>query len=201
MRSRRLQLRTPLLVYATRGLTLLLAGVLIWYGAMVVLLAAKVAPHTVNSISAYRTIYDFLAKLRMSDFSLHRRLAGGFGGALAFLALIYLALQELPRPYVSRQEAVLVPGDQGSLTIGPRAIERLAEIAALMSSDVSSVSSRLGEETLSLSIGVCRAQDLGGTLSDVRRRVSQELARQEIPALAVNVTVTRFEPTTGRNLS
>ncbi len=45
---------------------MLLALALVWYGVMVILLAAKVSPHTVNSISAYRTIYDTLAGFALS---------------------------------------------------------------------------------------------------------------------------------------
>ena len=55
MTRQRLNLRTPLLAYVVRAMTLLLGVVLVWYGLMVVLLAVKASPHTVNSISAYRT--------------------------------------------------------------------------------------------------------------------------------------------------
>ena len=197
----RLHLRTPLLVLGTRTLTLLLALILVWYGAMLVLLAAKVAPHTVNSLSAYRSVYDFLAKLRPSDFSTHRRLAAGFGGAIAFVLLVYLALQELPRPYLARARTPSMQSEGGSLTIAPRVLERLAEIAASASKDVSGASGRLGEGTLSLNIGVRRARSVAETLVEVRERVTAELCRHEVLGLAVDVTVTKFEPTTGRNLS
>ena len=53
---------------------LLLGVVLVWYGLMVVLLAVKASPHTVNSISAYRTLYHDAAGLTASDFTTARRL-------------------------------------------------------------------------------------------------------------------------------
>jgi hypothetical protein len=197
----RMHLRTPALVMLTRALTLLLAAILIWYGAMLVLLAAKVSAHTVNSLSAYRTIYDWLAKLRVSDFSTNRRLVAGFGGFLAFLLLVYLALQELPRPYLARHDVPIAREPDGSLTVEPRAFERLAEIAACSNGDVSSSLARLEQDSLTLDIGVRSAYRVAETLTDVRRRVLGELQRHELPELAVNVTVTKFEPTTGRNLA
>ncbi len=52
-----------------RALTLLFGVVLVWYGLMVVLLAVKTSPHTVNSISAYRTLYHDAAGLTARDFT------------------------------------------------------------------------------------------------------------------------------------
>ena len=102
MIRQRINLRTPLLAYVVRALTLLLGAVLVWYGLMVVLLAVKVSPHTVNSISAYRTLYDDVAGLNATDFTTAVRLIAGIAGFLVFLACVYLALQELPRPYLAR---------------------------------------------------------------------------------------------------
>ena len=201
MIRQRLHLRTPALALATRALTLLLAAILIWYGTMLVLLAAKVSPHTVNSLSAYRTMYDWLAKLKMSDFSALRRLLVGFGGLFAFVALVYLALQELPRPHRVRHDISLERATSGSLTIEPRAIERLAEIAACANEDVRSSLALLQDEELTLNVGVRSAPRVVDTLADVRKRVIAELARHELPVMPVNVTVTQFEPITGRNLA
>ena len=55
MPRQRLRARTSPLVFFGRLLTFLFAAALIWYGAMTVLLALKVSPSTVNSISGYRT--------------------------------------------------------------------------------------------------------------------------------------------------
>ena len=201
MIRQRLHLRTPALALLTRVLTLLLAAILIWYGTMLILLAAKVSPHTVNSLSAYRTMYDWLAKLKMSDFSTLRRLVAGFGGLLGFLALAYLAMQELPRPHRVRHDISLGREAHGSLTIEPRAIERLAEIAACENIDVRNSLALLQHDELTVSVGVRSAPRVVDTLADVRKRVIAELTRHELPMLPVNVIVTRFEPTTGRNLA
>ena len=58
------------------AVTLLLAAALLWYGLMAVLLAAKVPAHTVNSLSAYRTLYHDAAGLRASDFDTAVRVIG-----------------------------------------------------------------------------------------------------------------------------
>jgi hypothetical protein len=197
----RVHLRVPLLVYATRTLTFALAAILIWYGAMTMLLAVKVSPHSVNSLSAYRTIYDFLARLRSSDFSTLRRLVAGFGGFAAFLTLVYLALQELPRPYLLPQRIPLEPAPGGSLSIEPRVLERLAEYAAVANDDVGSAAGRLGAESLSVGITVRRPRAVAETLLDVRERVLAAVRAHQLPDLVVDVTVTKLESTTGRDLS
>src|SRR5581483_5874285 len=107
MTRRRINLRTPLLAYLVRVLTVVLGLTLFWYGLMLVLLAVKVSPHTVNSISAYRTLYDDAISLRASDFTTAVRLIAGFGGLLVFLICLYLATQELPRPYLTRTDVKL----------------------------------------------------------------------------------------------
>jgi hypothetical protein len=58
--------RSPLVLL---GLLLLVpvALALIWYGAMLVALAFKAPPETVNAISGYRDAYDFLASLEAGD--------------------------------------------------------------------------------------------------------------------------------------
>lgn len=201
MIRRRVRARTPGLVWLTRALTLLLAAILIWYGTMLVLLAAKASPHSVNSLSGYRTMYDWLAKLKVSDFSTTRRLVAGFGGLIAFLVLVYLALLELPRPRLVRHQFSLGREAHGSLTVEPRAVERLAEIAACANDDVRSSLALLHDHELVLDIGVRNATRVVDTLADVRSRVIAELDRHELPEMPVNVTVTQFEPITGRNLA
>jgi hypothetical protein len=67
MIRQRINLRTPALAYLVRLLTALLALALFWYGLMVVLLAVKVSGHTVNELSAYRTLYHDAADVTSSD--------------------------------------------------------------------------------------------------------------------------------------
>jgi hypothetical protein len=197
----RINLRTPLLAYLVRVLTIVLGLALVWYGLMVLLLAVKVAPSTVNSISAYHTVYDDAAGLKPSDFTTAVRLIAGFGGMIAFLVFTYLALQELPHPYLARGEVDLTEDEGGRTTVKPRAIERVAELAAQGNRDVTSAAGRLGDQELNLDIGVRRPSQAADTLIDVHQRVSADLERHQLPSLAVNVTLTAFDPPTRRELA
>ena len=98
------------------GLTLVLGLLLLWYGLMVVLLAVKVSPHTVNSLSAYRTLYDDAVDLKRSDFTTLRRLIAGFAGLIAFVVFLYLAFKAWPRPYLARREISLEDDRTGPRT-------------------------------------------------------------------------------------
>jgi hypothetical protein len=197
----RINLRTPALAYVVRVLTLLLALGLIWYGLMVVLLAVKVSPHTVNSLSAYRTLYNDAANLRAADFTTIGRLIAGFAGLIAFLIFVYLALQELPRPYLARGDVNLEEHERGTTVVRPRAIERVAELAARGNPDVTAATGRLGDQQLNVAIGMRRASTAADTLSDVRRRINADLDRHQLPDLPVNVTLTAYDRTTRRELS
>ncbi len=201
MIRQRVALRTPLLAYFVRALTFLLALTLIWYGLMVVLLSVKVSPDTVNALSGYRTIYHDAATLTAADFTTTVRLIAGFAGLVAFLLFLYLALQELPRPFLARGEITLEAQTHGTTTLKPRAIERLAELAALGTPDVSTASGRLGDEELNLSLSTHRAGTTARTLRDVQRRVLADLHRHDLPRLPVNVTITGYDHTTHRELS
>ena len=200
MTRQRINLRTPALAYLVRVLTTVLALGLFWYGLMVVLLAVKVSPHTVNSLSAYRTLYDNAANLKATDFTTVRRLIAGFSGLIAFLIFIYLAVQELPRPYLARGDVELAEDERGRTIVQPRAIERVAELAARGNTDVTSASGRLGDEELKLDIGLRRAGSAAATLRDVHERVRDQLQRHDLPSLPVNVTLTAYDRTTRREL-
>ncbi|MDQ6731599.1 MAG: hypothetical protein M3022_15245 [Actinomycetota bacterium] len=201
MIRQRVNLRTPLSAYMVRALTLLLGLALIWYGLMVVLLAVKASPHTINSLSAYRTIYHHLANLRRSDFTTPVQLIAGFTGLIGFLVFIYFAVRQLPRPYLARSELELGEQEPGRTTVKPRAIERVAELAAKGNPNVADVAGRLGDHELNLSIGTRRAGAAAETLRDVRSRVISALERHELPSLPVNVTLTAYDRQTRRELS
>ena len=200
MIRQRIKLHTPILAYIVRALTLVLALGLIWYGLMVMLLAVKVSPHTVNSISAYHTLYSDAASLKHSQFTTTPRLIVGFAGLIAFVLFIYLALQELPRPYLARGEVTLEARDRGSTVVQPRAIERVAELAARGNPNVSEAMSRLGDRELDVDIGMRRATTTAETLNDVRARVQSDLERHQLPDLPVNVTLTAYDRKTRREL-
>jgi len=97
MPRQRIRQRNSPLVFFGRLLTFLFAVALIWYGVMVVLGALKVAPSTLNSISGYRTAYNYLAGLTLHgvDDGTTRAIIAG-AGCLAFLVFGYLAFKEIP---------------------------------------------------------------------------------------------------------
>jgi hypothetical protein len=197
----RVKLRTPLLGHLVAGLTIVLALALLWYGLMVVLLAVKVSPHTVNSLSAYRSLYDDAADLNAGDFTTARRLIAGFAGFFAFLLFLYLAFKAWPRPYIARGAVTLRAGADGETIVAPRAFERVAEVAACGNPDVTSAQGRLGDEELIVAVDSRRAAAVADTLRDVHRRVGAALERHELPGLRVNVTLTGYDRTTRRELS
>jgi hypothetical protein len=201
MIRQRVNLRSPALAYLVRALTVLLGAALVWYGLMVVLLAVKVSPHTVNSISGYRTLYNYIAGLGPSDFSTAVRLVVGIAGLLAFVVFLYLATKELPRPYLARRDVTVDKQERGTTWIRPRAVERVAEIAARANGDVASAAGRLGDRELTVSIAARHAGSAANTLSDVHRRVTTELHRHELPHLPINVTLTGYDQKTRRELS
>ncbi len=201
MIRQRVNLRTPALAYLVRALTIVLTLGLIWYGLMAVLLAVKSSPHAINSISGYRTLYHAAARLGKSDFTTAVRLVAGFGGLIAFLIFIYLALQELPRPYLARGDMEVSRDEHGTIRVQPRAIERVAEVAAARNDNVTSAVGRLGDEELNVSIGLRRAGTVADTLRDVRRRIRSDLERHELTSLPVNVTLTGYDRKTRRELS
>jgi hypothetical protein len=197
----RVNLRTPVLAYAVRLLTVLLALGLFWYGLMVVLLAVKVSAHTVNGISGYRTLYNDVVRLTSTDFTTGVRLIAGFAGVLVFVACIYLALQEVPRPYLARGEFTVGDRDRGDTTVQPRAVERVAEIAAAANRDVTAARGRLGDERVDVGVHVRSARASADTLRDVQRRVIAALEEHGLPSLPVNVTLTGYDRQTTRELS
>ncbi len=201
MIRQRVNLRTPALGYLVALLTIVLGALLLWYGLMVVLLAVKVSPHTVNSLSAYRTLYDDALDLTASDFTTLRRLIAGFAGLIAFLVFLYLAFKAWPRPFLARGDVTLEDNEHGTTLIEPRAIERVAELAARGNPDVTAASGRLGDEQLSVGIDSRRASSVAATLHDVHERVRAELERHDLPSLPVNVTLTGYDRQTRRELA
>ena len=201
MIRQRVHLRTPVLAYAVRILTVVLALGLLWYGLMAVLLAVKVSAHTVNAISGYRSLYNDVTGLTSSDFTTAVRLIAGFAGVLVFVACIYLALQEIPRPYLARGAFALGDRDRGDTTVQPRAVERVAEIAAAANRDVTAVAGRLGDEYVDVNVHVRTARVAAATLRDVQHRVTTALEEHGLPTLPVNVTLTGYDRQTTRELS
>ena len=195
MRPRqRIRERPSVLMVVGRIVPLVLALGLIWYGLMLVLLALKVSPSTVNAISGYRTAFNYLSGLTPDDVdgSATRAIIAGSGLA-AFLVFGYLALKQLPRPYLARRELPLAADEHGEVSVEPRAIERIAEVAASRHSAVTAARGRYSVDDLAVDVSVRRARDLATTLHDAQQRVADALEEHELPAMAVNITLTGYD--------
>ena len=182
------------LAYVGRLILALLCLATIWYGLMLVLLALKVNADVVEQISGYRTVFGFLASLGPDGFPGGTlRLVVAAVGLLACLLFVYLALNELPRPYLARSELALAEDHRGALTVEPRAIERAAEAAAAQDPAVATAIGRYGGEDLRVYVSLGRAGESARALEDVRGRVTEALGRHDLPPLPVNVTLTGFQ--------
>lgn len=201
MLRQRIRTHSSRVIVVGRVLLVLFALALIWYGLMLLLLALKISPETVDTLSGYRTAYDYLAGLTPEDITGVTRLIAAIAGLLAFLLFGYLALQELPRPYLARSDWRFSEGQRGFTEIEPRAIERVAEAAALEQREVSSVSGRYGTDDIVLNVEVRRARDVAETLRAVRHGVRESLERHGLPSVPVNVTLTGFDRKQRRELS
>lgn len=200
MLRQRLRTRTsPLALLGLLPLTLL-ALVLIWYGAMVVLLAAKASSAAVDRISAYRTVYDYFAGLDPAQIDSRVRLIAGLVGFAVFLVCAYLAAKTLARPYLARTELTLGAERRGVVTVEPRAIERAVEAAAFGQPGVRGAAGRYEGDELFLGVELGRAGDAAETLRAVRQRARAALAAHDLPVLPVNVTLAGFQEKKGREL-
>jgi len=201
MTRQRVNVRTPGAALIGRALTLVLGLALVWYGLMVVLLAVKVSPHTVNSLSAYHTLYNHAAGLRHRDFTAVVRLIGALAGLLVLLAFLYLLLRQVPVPRLTRHPMVLPESGRGRIVVEPRAVERIAETAAGRHARVAAANGRLSDDELTVNVGVSTAERLAPTLSEVKREVLDALSRHGLPGVPVHIIATAYTPRTGRELS
>jgi hypothetical protein len=193
MLRQRLRLRGSPLRFIGRLLVLLIGAALVWYGLMIALLALKLAPSTVDSLSGYRTAYDFLVGLQSDDISATARAITAAVGVLGFLIFGYLALKQLPRPYLARHDLELHSDERGEVVVEPRALERIAEAAARSNAAVTSVSGRYGGEDLTVDISIRSARVLADTLRDVQDRVRRALDEHALPSVRVDVTLVGFD--------
>lgn len=200
MPRQRLRLNASPAVAAGRLLVTLLALALLWYGLMLILLAVKVSPSTVNDLSGYRTLYDDLSSIKPAGITGTGRAIAAGAGLLAFFVLGYFALKALPRPSLARGDLSLGDGERGDLVVEPRALERLAESAAAGHPAVSDATGRFGDDQLEVLLTVKRPRELADTLRSVQQRVRTALEAHELPPMPVNVTLSGLDRTTRRDL-
>lgn len=193
MLRQRIRTRASSLTWVGWALLTMFALALIWYGLMVVLLAAKVSPSTVNSISGYRTAYDFLSGLQPTDLTSTTRAIIAGSGLLALLFFGYALLKQFPRPYRARHELDLERDEHGEVTVEPRAIERLAEAAASEQPGVASARGLYGTDSLGVNVSVSRPREVADTLTGVQTRVAEALEQHDLPTVPVNVTLVGFD--------
>ncbi|MGN6168298.1 MAG: hypothetical protein ACTHQQ_09025 [Solirubrobacteraceae bacterium] len=198
MPRQRVRIRVLPAATFARALVVLLGLALVWYGAMVILLAAKVSPHTVNSISAYRTIYDTLSGLRPVT-GIERAIIAG-AGLIVFLIAGYLALKALPRPYLARHDLKIDEDKRGRTVVEPRTIERIAEATANRHAAVKASRGRYALDGLNIDLTVERPDTVSETLGVVQTRVTQAIEAHHLPAVAITVTLAGYEPSNGRKL-
>ena len=184
-----------------RALVVLFALALVWYGAMLTLLALKVSPATVNDLSGYRTAYNYLSGLTPDDITCATRLIVGLAGLAAFLVFGYLAWREIPRPYLARGDLPLDDGDRGSVDVNARAVERVAEHAAMQHGGVAGARGLYHGDALGLEIVARRARDVPDVLYAARDRAAESLHRHDLPPLPVNVTLTGVDRKNRRELA
>ncbi len=199
-RQRVLARSFPLARVAGDIAVVIFALALMWGGAVVALLAAKVAPATVDSVSGYRTAYDYLASLQTTDIGSSTRLIAAIAGLSAAVIFGYIAWRAIPRPYLARTDLRLSSDERGVVDVNPRAIERAAETGALELPAVAAARARFGTDNLTVDISADRADEVAATLQSVQQRVRDGLARHELPPLPVNITLVRLERKTRREL-
>jgi hypothetical protein len=165
-----------------RILVALLGAAIAWYGLMVMLLAFKVSPATVNDVSGYRTAFDYLSGLTPGDISSTDRLiVAGVALVLALIAL-FLLWRGLPRPHLARHDVTVAETDLGTTAIGPRAMERAVEGVAL-------------------AITARNASELVKTLHEVEDRAFASLDRHQLELGRVDVTLAGYDSPNGRELA
>jgi hypothetical protein len=201
MPRQRLRERSSPLVIVGRVVTLVFALALIWYGLMTVLLAVKASSGTVNALSGYRTAFDWLSGLTPGDVDGGAtRAIIAAAGVVAFVFFGYCAVKQIPRPYLARRHLDLAADDRGEVTVEPRAIERLAEVAAAAHPAITEARGRYAIDDISVDISVRRARDVADALRDAHERVVDALRQHELPAMPVNITLTGYERRHRRDL-
>lgn len=201
MLRQRLRTRRPTLALFGNLLVFILACALIFYGAILVLLACKLlSASALNSVSGYRSAYDYLAGLEEGDLSGVFRLIAAALGVLAFLLFAYLGSKQLPRPYLARHDLQLADEPRGVVSVEPRAIERIAETAALEHASICSAAGRYGPGELTLEVTARHASGLATTLRETQQSVVAAIEQHGLPSTPIHINLTGYERRTQREL-
>lgn len=200
MPRQRVRERRSFLVLVGRLLAFLVGLALVWYGLMVLLLAVKVSAATVNSLSGYRTAFNWITGLTPADVDggTTRAIIAG-AGIVSFLLFGYLAFKQLPRPYLARRELALSSQRDGEVKVEPRAVERLAEVAAA-GEGIIAARGRYSVDDLAVDVTVRRARNVAATLTAAQDRVIGALADHGLPSMPVNVTLSSYDRRERREL-
>ena len=201
MFKQRLRIRGSALVFASHVVVIVFALALIWGGAVVLLLALKLDPGTVQSLTGYRSVYDALREIGPADFDSTTRAITAAAGVALMVSCGYLAYKMLPRPYLARGDLDLFRDERGEAVIEPGAIERLTEVAAERRPGVAGATSRFGSEDLAVDVTLSRSRDLPGSLQGVRTAVRGALEEHGLPVVPVNVTLSGYQRKTRRELN
>lgn len=185
---------------ASRLLAAIFGAALAYYGAMLVLLACKVNPETVNALCGYRTAYDYLTGLTADDISASDRLIVAIVAVALGLVALLLVWLSRPRPHLARRELRVTETDHGVTEIQPRALERAVEAAALEHPAVVGARARYGDEAIALAVNAGGAADLVTTLNEVEDRAHRSLERHQLELGRVDVTLAGYSSTNGREL-
>jgi hypothetical protein len=203
MPRQRVRAHTSPLSYVGRLVLVLACLALIWYGLIVLLLALGFLRADDADLVTYAySGFDFVSGLTAADFTaVTTRVILIGGGLLAFLIFGYLALKEIPRPYLARHSLELGEDDRGVVAVEARAIERAAEGAAFGNPAVTAAKGRYSDEDLEVDVSVNRPREVADTLRDVQQRVTDALGRHDLPPHPVSVILTGFEPERQREIS
>lgn len=200
MPRQRLGLPGGVLTTLGQKLMVLVGLALVWGGAVVVLLAAGVAPADVQTYTGWRTVYDELAALGPASWDDTTAIVVAVVGVVLFLVLLRLGWAQRITPHLARTDEVLRDDELGTVTVDPRAIERAAEIAAGRGAAVHAVRARLGEDELTVTIHARGADEIAETLRGAQQRVRAALQDTGTPEQSVRVVVTRFTAPSTRDL-
>lgn len=183
-----------------RVLVALLGAAIAWYGLMLVLLAFKVSPGSVDDISGYRTAFDYLAGLSPADISSSDRLIVAIVALVLASVALFLLWRGLPRPHLARHAIEIEQTELGTTEIQPRAVERAVESAALEHPAVVGARARYDDDGIALAITARQAATLVDTLHQVEERAFESLGRHQIELRRVDVTLAGYDSPNGREL-